>query len=425
MVSHGDNIITNFSMNKVSKLLSRYYLPEESKFIDRKIDDQKEQLQLEEDDYSLKDKYKIIIYLTRKAKLELLLYIKEELYWDFDFYFHNFSYPTITIIFSTSLKHLKFYFEELKVDYDYKIYDFEYSKIVGHYDIECNDLLYNSTITTIKYGFELFEYVFNKVIENNSRDYLIGNKNMLFNIINCNNPKFICNVIDEFHLDFYYTNPIIRVPALFYAFERCSLDTILFLNDKYDYNIFELIKKDNHMQEFIIDYLFTYLNSKKMTYICNYIFPESEREKIFKYVIKYIKLPAFPFVHKKLNYYKDYINFDNYMQIFNNHKIKYSYKHIKNICYTCNNPIKKEIGTMFYISNENKSYHHDCYHDKEQATKIYINDCSICLDETVNEYIILTCGHIICINCIIEYKKYINKCCNCRNYLRDKWFITF
>jgi hypothetical protein len=424
MASHGDNIITNFSIKKVEKFLSRYYLSEEPKFIDRTFDEKKQQLQIEEEEYTLKKKYKIILYLTRKADLETLLYIKEDLFWDFDFYFHNFSYPTITIIFSNCLRHLKFYFEELKVDYDYKIYDFEYSQIVGHYDINVNDLLYNSTITTIKYGFELFEYVFDKVIENNPQEYIVGNKNLLFNIINCNNPKFICDVIDEFHLDFYCINPIIRTSPLFYAFERCSLDTILFLNDKYKANIFELIKKDSHLQEFVIDYLFTYFNSKKINYCNNYIFPESEREKIFKYVIKYVKSSAFPFIMKKLRDYKNYLDFDNYIAIFNKHKLKYRYRHIKNICSTCNNTIQKKNGNIFYISGRD-SYHPECCLDKEDLTKIYFNDCSICLNENESEYIILSCGHIICINCIEEFKKHSNKCCNCRTYLRDKWYIDF
>jgi hypothetical protein len=45
--------------------------------------------------------------------------------------------------------------------------------------------------------------------------------------------------------------------------------------------------------------------------------------------------------------------------------------------------------------------------EKDELTKVYINKCSVCLDEEVNEYIVSICDHMICINCITEYKNIV------------------
>ena len=283
---HGDNIIENYSHKEVISLLNRHISDDKPSFLKKTIEEQQDILLIEQDNYSNKEKYKIIIYLTFKNKNNILLYIKEELCWDFDFYFYDFSYAIITIVYSKSLNDLKFYFEVLKVDYDYTIYNLEYLDISQNIKDRNNDMLYTAAINTLRYDFAMFEYVFNKVIENNSPDVIRGNSSLLFNIISCNNTDFICNVIDKYNLDIYYINPITRLNVLYTAFERCSLDTILYLNEKYECDIFKSVRRDIHLQESIINHLFTYFNSGKRA--TQYIFPESERERIFKFLIKFL-----------------------------------------------------------------------------------------------------------------------------------------
>jgi hypothetical protein len=424
--SHGDNIINDYSRKDIIALLNRHNPPEEPLFKNKTLEDQQEILLIEQENYSLQEKYKIIIYFTIYNIKPLLLYIKEELLWDFDFYFNNFSYPIITIVYSKSLEDIKFYFEVLKVDYDYNIYEIQYSNIILNDKESNNNILYATAINTLRYDFAMFEYVFNKVIEKNHPDVIKGNKNLLFSIISCNNVEFICNVIDTYNLDIQYINPKIRLNALHTAFERCSLDTILYLNDKYKCNIFESIKRDIHLQEIIINYLFTYFNGKSIQ-ATFYIFPETERERIFQYIIQFIDDRNIIYSEGILFVNKKFINYDVYMNIIKKHKFKSTLECISTICTTCNKEIKKEDGTTFYMSSKDNVYHSECCEEleKEEFTKVYINSCPICLDDKEKEYVISYCGHMNCINCITEYIKHSDTCSYCRNLLTFAGYIEF
>lgn len=422
---HGDNIIEHYSYKEVISLLNRHIPDGDLSFRKKTLADKKELLLIEQETYSKQEKYKIIIYLTFHNMHELLIYIKEEIGWDFDFYFSNCSYPIITIIYSKSLEDIKFYFEVLKVDYDYNIYEIQYSNIILNDKKSNNDILYATAINTLRYDFAMFEYVFNKVIENNHPDVIRGNKKLLFNIINCNNVEFICNVIDTYDLDIYYINPKSRITALFTAFERCSLDTILYLNDKYKCNIFESIKRDIHLQKIIINYLFTYFNGKSIQ-TTFYIFPETERERIFQYIIQFMDHSNIIYAENIIFANKKHINYDVYMNIIKKH-FKSTLECIGTTCTTCNKEIEKEDGTIFYMSSKDNVYHSECCEEleKEEFTKVYINNCPICLDDKEKEYVISYCGHMICINCVTEYKKHSNTCCCCRDNLDIVGYIEF
>lgn len=421
--SHGDNLVNDYSVKEINTLLNGNNQPEELAFHEKTLDEQKEQLHIEQNNYSKQEKYKIIMHLTKKYKLNLLLYIKEELCWDFDFYFYDFPYAITTISYCNTLEHLRFYFEVFKADYDYTIYDLEYSVQSQKIEPPKFDILYTAAINLLRYDFSMFEYLFNKVVENNPLRAIKGNSKLLYNIINCNNPDFICNIIDKYDLDIYYINPVIRVSVLFFAIKRCTLDTILYLNDKYECDIFKTVGGDYHLQEFIINYLFSFCNYKGVQ--C-YIFPESERERIFEYIINYIGIRAITYAKRKLSEAKPYINYDVYMSIINKHQIKAELECINTTCTTCKTEIEKEDGSTFYMS-KNNTYHNICCGElvQECLTKVYINNCAVCLDDAVNDYVVFYCGHMICINCIAEYKKHSSRCSYCRINLDTVGYIEF
>jgi hypothetical protein len=398
-----------------NELLSKYV-----NFNNLTLKEKQEHLEIYNEEYTLEDKYKIIIYFTKNNDLQLLLYIKYNLYWDFDFYFKIYTYPILCIVYSKTLEDIKFYFETLKVDFDYSI-----KKIIsktyypGRFSIPVEDLLYNAINNTIIYDFNMFKYIFDKVIENNPLSNIYKNHNMLYNIINCNNIEFIEYVINKYSLDINYINPYLSVSPLLFGFERCSLDTILFLNKKYNSNIFKSIKESTYKQEYIIDQLFTHLNDSEGDFKKKYILPESERENIFKYIIKFLNNNIINYTKKLLLKNKSNINYDIYINIIKIYEIGTCFS---NNCSSCNEKIIKKNNDVFYISEDN-SYHSHCCDKIKTKKKIYINNCSICLNNDINEFIILNCGHMICINCITEYKKYKQTCCYCREKLTIVGYI--
>ena len=372
------------------------------------------------------EKYEIILYFTLTGQFDLLLYLKE-LDWDFNFYYKDFTYPNMAVIFSKSLKEIKFYFEELKLDFDYSIKGFVYNNNFGKFEIDKNDLLYDSCINNLTYpeGMEMFKYIFEKVVEKNPKSAI--NSNILFNIINCSNIEFIEEVTERFSLDIFKINSITRISPLMMAFERCNLETIKYFDEKYDFNLLKKIKRDTYIQEVILNLLFNYINIENIN---NYIFDEEERIKVLEYIITSFDKEIID----------DYL--ENIIENLQHHPIckllitvikkrELILKHkIEPICHYTKKPIDKSKIDYFYINKKDKYIFNaeyfinpDDFKNKD-IIKIYINDC-ICIDSEIKKYFIFSCGHMICSDCIINLINSTKNCSFCRKEYEIIGYVEF
>lgn len=381
---------------------------------------------LQSHSFTTLNKYKIIVYFTSQNYKKLLLFLKNDLLWNFDFTYLTFHYYIFTIVYANSLKTLKYYFEELKLPYNYFINNNIEIDSLHFNDLYNNDILYTSSINNTIYDFSIFEYVFNKVIANVSPKSITSS--MLFNIINCDNPEFIINIIEKYNLDINYVDEKTELTPLIYGIQRCSYETIELLNKKYNCNTYEKIKNNKKLQEYVFHHIFKYYNMKSNKKIRNFYFIGEENR--LKLLEKYIPIIDTDIVNNNMKIVydiKDYIDYDNIIYLLTE-KI-YSDNTIKNICSCCNKHVKiNDNNDYFWLINKTKIYHSHCYDNADaddnnaddndnadtKALKVYLNTCSICLNEEVHKYLIFSCGHMICYDCSIPFSESSNTCSMCR-----------
>ena len=82
----------------------------------------------------------------------------------------------------------------------------------------------------------------------------------------------------------------------------------------------------------------------------------------------------------------------------------------KNNCKTCGKYIYDDQA---YINHGENLEHLECYGLQNKKT-IDINECSICLEELVDDLFITECGHKFHSNCIKKWYGHSPECPNCR-----------
>jgi hypothetical protein len=213
-----------------------------------------------------------------------------------------------------------------------------------------------------------------------------------------------------------------------------------YLDNYSDNDVIELLDKYSITNE-------TFINKPYKDQIGQLIIEENDytiqdKYKIIMYFMIHRKEELIKFIKEELRWSFDFYIYN--MRVFNNNtndnstddtninieylKVIKSYfdNRIKCKCKKCNKKICKD-NKICYMS-ENNIYHPKCYlgvKDDTNMIKVYITNCTVCLDDTVKEYVVFNCGHMICINCITEYKKYSNKCSYCRTDLDIVGYIEF
>lgn len=407
-------LLTPFKQIDVVNLLNEY-----EDYDSYTIDEKKEYLTINSSSFTIQERFKIILYYTYHFKASILYHLKNKLFWDFDFIYCNFTYPQIALVKSENERQLSFYFNILGLEYNYIINTNIIENLITYDDIFSNDILYSSCINNIIYDFNMFRYIFDKVINYYTTNNLQIPQTILFNIINCNNLDFINNTIQKYNLDINYIDPVSKQHPLLFAFQRCSLNTILSLDKKYNCNIKDKIKNSGLYQRLVFQYLFKFINIENHRF---YILHENERVKILKYFINVISNDIITTNLNELTYFKRQIKYDKIKDICIN---KLMNSNIENKCYVCYKSIIKHVNNYFFIDKLNsKIYHHNCFLNQDNNSrnnniKVYIDDCSICLGENMNnQYVILSCGHMNCKDCMIEYIDYSSKCNICRDDYR-------
>lgn len=424
-----DNVIVDKIKNAdVIELLTKY-----EPFFDYTFKEQCNYLIIH--NFSILEKNKIIIYFTNMNYQKLLLFLKNELLWNFDFTYLTFHYYIITIINAKSIKQLKFYFEELELPYNYFINNNVEPDLLHFDDLYNNDMIYSSSINNTIYDFSMFEYVFNKVISNVSPKSITSN--ILFNIINCNNPEFIINIIEKYNLDINYVDEQTELTPLIYGIQRCSYETIDLLDKKYNCNIYEKIKGNEKIQEYVFQALFKYVNIKNINTNKVKAFYFIGEENRMKFLEKYIPIIDTDIINNNMEIVydiKNYIDYDNIIYLLTE-KI-YSNNTIKNVCSCCNKHVKiNDNNDYFWLINKTKIYHSNCYDynaddnnaddNETKALKVYLNTCSICLSKDPVKYLVFSCGHMICYDCSIPFSESSNTCSMCRCEYNIECMIIF
>ena len=201
----------------------------------------------------------------------------------------------------------------------------------------------------------MFKYIVNKVVKYYQNLNLKLPKSLIFSIINCNNLDYIIEILEKFNLDINYIDIKSRQHPLLFALQRCSLNTILDLDKKFNCKIKYKIKKSRLYQKFVFRYLFKYINIKNNRF---YILHENERVKILKYFINVISNDIIFTNMNELLEYKGQIKYDKIKTICINKLLN---SNIRNICNYCNKLILK-TDDYFLINKFNSNiYHKDCF----------------------------------------------------------------
>jgi hypothetical protein len=185
-------------------------------------------------------------------------------------------------------------------------------------------------------------------------------------------------LIKRFNLMINYQN------QLFLKFKRLFTKRNNIITNKKDLNLF--ITYNSNIKKKV--------NSKNIDSILENYFIKTNSFEGFKL-----------YLNNNLNYYINKKKNQNYKKTNNDYQLIRKIDKFKEY----ENKIKYYKNILHYI---NKTHIHSKY-------------CSICLTN-INKLIVTVCGHFFCLNCILEWSKYNNKCPECRTIynINNLYYIT-